>query len=72
MICNYVGHEAHIQVLAETHRISVGIDYDIDSSLCTITFASKSDEHHMPVALASMIAKYTRELMMIRFNSIFH
>jgi ribonuclease HII len=40
-------------------------------SLATITFASKSDEHHLPVALASMIAKYTRELHMIRLNRFF-
>jgi ribonuclease HII len=40
-------------------------------SLATITFASKSDEHHFPVALASMIAKYTRELQMIRLNRYF-
>ena len=40
-------------------------------SLATITFASKSDEHHFPVAIASMIAKYTRELHMIRLNRYF-
>ncbi|MDP6541224.1 MAG: hypothetical protein QGF07_00430, partial [Phycisphaerales bacterium] len=37
----------------------------------TITFASKSDEKHMPVALASMVAKFTRELHMMRFNRYF-
>ena len=36
-----------------------------------MTFASKSDEKHMPVALASMVAKFTRELHMMRFNRYF-
>ena len=61
---------ARIQVLAETPNFS-RYRLDIDGSLCTVTFASKSDEQHMPVALASMIAKYTRELIMVRFNSYF-
>ena len=43
----------------------------IDGILSTITFASKTDEHHLPAALASMIAKYTRELYMLRFNHYF-
>ena len=57
-------------MLAETPKFS-RYRLDIDGSLCTVTFASKSDEQHMPVALASMIAKYTRELIMVRFNSYF-
>ncbi|MBC8309714.1 MAG: hypothetical protein ISR75_05040 [Phycisphaerales bacterium] len=61
---------AQIQVLAETQELS-RYRLDIEGSLCTITFASKSDERHMPVALASMIAKYVRELMMVRFNKYF-
>ena len=36
-----------------------------------IVFASDSDSKHMPVALASMTAKYVRELMMIRLNRFF-
>ena len=34
----------------------------------TISFIEKAEERHFPVALASMTAKYARELMMIRFN----
>ena len=62
--------EASIQVLVENksmsrYRLTRG------GNKLTITFASKSDEKHMPVALASMLAKYTRELHMIRFNRYF-
>jgi hypothetical protein len=37
----------------------------------TVTFAVEAEEKHLPVALASMIAKYTRELLMARFQSWF-
>jgi hypothetical protein len=37
----------------------------------TIAFMVEAEEQHMPTALASMIAKYTRELMMARFNDYF-
>ncbi|MBI1371359.1 MAG: hypothetical protein GC159_01165 [Phycisphaera sp.] len=34
----------------------------------TISFETDSETNHLPVALASMTAKYTRELLMQRFN----
>ncbi|MFH1748089.1 MAG: hypothetical protein ABIG44_13720 [Planctomycetota bacterium] len=34
-----------------------------------IDFSVNADQHHMPVALASMVAKYVRELLMERFNA---
>jgi len=34
----------------------------------TIHFMPEADGLHLPVALASMLAKYVRELMMLRFN----
>lgn len=34
-----------------------------------VEFLVDADRHHLPVALASMVAKYTRELMMIAFNN---
>ncbi|MEM9418203.1 MAG: hypothetical protein AAGA25_03980 [Planctomycetota bacterium] len=37
----------------------------------TVTFQTSAEENHMPVALASMIAKYNRELMMERFKAYF-
>ena len=36
-----------------------------------ITFTVEAEQAHMPVALASMISKYTRELLMARFNAYF-
>ena len=62
--------EAQIQILTEDPSMS-RYRLRFGDSLATITFASKSDEHHFPVALASMIAKYTRELHMIRLNRYF-
>ena len=37
----------------------------------SLTFESRSEERHLPIALASMVAKYTRELWMARMNSFF-
>ncbi len=37
----------------------------------TIRFMVDAEAAHMPVALASMVAKYTRELLMARFNAWF-
>ena len=37
----------------------------------TIRFQVQAEQAHMPVALASMISKYTRELLMARFNAYF-
>lgn len=34
-----------------------------------VAFVVEADQHHMPVALASMTAKYVRELLMQRFNA---
>jgi ribonuclease HII len=36
-----------------------------------VTFMVQAEEKHMPVALASMVSKYTRELLMARFNDFF-
>jgi ribonuclease HII len=62
--------EAKIQVLIEDQSMS-RYRLNVDGIRATITFASKSDEHHLPAALASMVAKYTRELYMLRFNRFF-
>lgn len=37
----------------------------------TVEFLVEAEANHLPVALASMMAKYTRELMMDRFNAWF-
>ncbi|MBC8523153.1 hypothetical protein H8D29_04435 [PVC group bacterium] len=62
--------EANIQILAENNKMS-RYRLNDEGRKVTITFASKSDEKHMPVALASMVAKFTRELHMMRFNRYF-
>lgn len=35
----------------------------------TIDFTIDADQHYLPVALASMLAKYLRELLMLEFNA---
>jgi len=62
--------DASIQVLIEDlslsrYRVCIG------EKKVTISFASKTDENHLPAALASMIAKYCRELYMLRLNRYF-
>lgn len=57
-------------VFAESRDRSV---YQLKSSKrrITIMFAVEAEQDHLPVALASMTAKYTRELLMHRFNTWF-
>lgn len=62
-----------IAVLNEDDGLSV---YTIksnagDGRAMTVCFRTKAEEQHMPVALASMVSKYTRELMMHRFQDWF-
>jgi hypothetical protein len=40
-------------------------------STVTITFQTEAESRHLPVALASMVAKYVRDLHMIRLNRFF-
>ena len=44
---------------------------DAGNQSMRVSFEVEAEQRHMPVALASMIAKYTRELMMARFNGYF-
>ncbi|MBI1337032.1 MAG: hypothetical protein GC164_08730 [Phycisphaera sp.] len=37
----------------------------------TVRFMVDAEQHHLPVALASMVSKYTRELLMHRFQNYF-
>ncbi len=61
---------AGLTVLHEDNERS---SYHIEekSRAMTVRFEVNGDGSHMPVALASMTAKYTRELMMMRFNAWF-
>ena len=40
-------------------------------SVMTVSFLQEAEGRHLPVALASMVAKYVRELLMIRMNDYF-
>lgn len=60
-----------IDVLGENDRISAYRVKKKSSKQMTISFIVEAETHHMPVALASMTAKYTRELLMQRFNAYF-
>ena len=42
-----------------------------DGSQITLSFVRAAESQHLPVALASMIAKYVRELLMLRLNRFF-
>ena len=61
---------ARIDVLGET-PIKSAYHITLGANSMTVTFQIQAEESHMPVALASMVAKYTRELLMHRFNSYF-
>ena len=58
---------AEIQIVAESDRISRYTVQAHDISF-GIGFEVDSESAHLPVALASMAAKYARELAMLRFN----
>ncbi|MFP4145439.1 MAG: hypothetical protein ACLFV3_09880 [Phycisphaeraceae bacterium] len=62
--------EAHVRVLAESPECSA---YRLEAAAgaMVVRFEVEAEQAHMPVALASMVAKYTRELMMARFNGYF-
>jgi len=66
--------EARLTILDESPLISA---YRIESGqgaggrAMTVSFEVDSEQRHMPTALASMISKYTRELLMARFQAYF-
>lgn len=64
--------EATILVVREdeeesTYEVSA-IDPDSRKRRIRVCFRVEAEAHHLPVALASMTAKYVRELAMMRFN----
>ncbi len=61
---------ARLTILTEDERESA---YRLDGigAPCVISFSVEGEQHHLPIALASMTAKYTRELWMIRLNRWF-
>jgi len=62
--------EAQITVVAEEEECS-RYRLQRDRSLLTVTFSARSESKHLPAALASMVAKYVRELHMLRLNRFF-
>lgn len=62
--------EAALRILAEEPSLC---RYELSrgTSQMTVSFAPEADDRHLPVALASMIAKYVRELLMTRMNRWF-
>jgi len=64
----------HIKVLDESPEYS---SYQIETEsgqnhkTMSVHFLVDAEQAHLPVALASMVSKYTRELLMARFNHYF-
>jgi len=69
-LLDQIFENAKVNVLAELKKASV---YEVISNhrKMTISFIVEAEQLHLPVALASMNAKYTRELLMQRFNNFF-
>lgn len=65
--------DAALQLIDESDDVSRYVLRDERSGgtgrAMTISFETGSEERHLPVALASMTAKYLRELLMVRFNA---
>ena len=63
--------DAHIAILQESEQLAeYRLTYACGESM-TLTFLPEAESAHLPVALASMAAKYIRELMMLRLNRFF-
>ncbi len=65
--------EAQVAVIEESPECSVYEVYEDQATgrAMAVRFETGADGNHMPVALASMTAKYVRELMMHRFQAWF-
>ena len=62
--------DAALQLIDESDDVSRYVLRDARANRAmTISFETASEERHLPVALASMTAKYIRELLMVRFNT---
>ena len=62
--------EAQIQILEENDLVS-RYRLVMSGSILTVSFVVEAETNHLPVALASMTAKYVRELHMMRMNRYF-
>ncbi len=61
---------ARLKIEDETDQASRYI-LTLEPQQLAITFIRRAEESHLPVALASMTAKYVRELLMLRLNRYF-
>jgi hypothetical protein len=64
MLDRYLG-EFHPGAHGEDPDLS---DYHLDGDRVFVSFQTRAEERHLPVALASMVAKYIREVRMVSFN----
>lgn len=62
--------DSHLHILAESESLS---RYRLEGGdrPMTVSFQKGAEAGHLPVALASMTAKYVRELLMLRLNRYF-
>jgi len=64
--------DAQVEIIAESDDLS---RYHLRSGdgqrEITVSFVKGAEQRHLPVALASMTAKYIRELLMLRLNRFF-
>lgn len=68
--------DAQIRVLAESdtvarYNLKFPAGDGLSSHSLTVTFEQGGEERHLPIALASMAAKFARELHMRRLNAFF-
>ncbi len=63
--------DARVDVVEETSTASAYTMSDTAGRSMRVSFMVDAEESHMPVALASMVSKYTRELLMARLNHYF-
>lgn len=61
---------SRIRVVAESPRLS-RYRLEREGSTLSVSFLPAAEGRHLPVALGSMIAKYVRELLMLRLNRFF-
>jgi len=66
----YTFPDAAITVVIENETVSRYV-LEEGPRRATISFVVESESRHLPVALASMTAKYVRELLMMRLNRFF-
>ncbi len=57
----------HLDVLAESDAASA-YQFQVGSQSRRIEFITGGEDHHLPIALSSVISKYLRELFMTGFN----